>query len=150
MIDVNRYIDLMCSMHFDTLMDVMAYISINYLGFDKDNLIFCRENTDFSEFADDVLDIIEDGGLFGKYSSELDDFSQVYTEMCLRKKGDKYTNYLKRNIKANGFMRSIFVSRKQLSDKYLYAKKTAFLLGVGWIHRLINATLCGKKNKKKE
>ncbi len=148
MIDVKRYIDLMCSMHFDTLMDVMAYIAIKYLGFDKDDLIFCREKTDYSEFADDVLDIIEGGGLFGRYSSELDNFSQVYTEMCLRKKGDNYISYLKKNIKVNGFMSSMFVSRKQLSNKYLYAKKAAFLLPIAWIHRLIHATLSVNKTKK--
>lgn len=147
-IDVKRHRELMCNMHFDTLMDVMSYISINHLGFNKEDLIFCKDNSDYSKVADDILDIIEDGGLFGQYSSELDDFSQIYTEMCLRKKGDGYTNYIKKNLKENGFMNSIFVSSDQLSDKYIYAKKTPILLPIAWIHRLIAAIWSAKKTKK--
>lgn len=137
-IDIKKYTDLMHDMHYDALMDAMSHISVKYLGFKKENLIFCQKTSAAVKYTDEILNIIEDGGLFGKHSDELNGFSEIYTEMCLRKNGDNYSNLIIRNIRKNGFFNSIFVNRKQLSDKYSYAQKNILLLPIAWIHRLLN------------
>lgn len=141
-INWDSFSDKMKRLKFDGFMDVCFEIGRKYLGSD-----FSRSISGISfqpGLIEEILNDIEDGGVFGNDDSLRKDFYYHYT--ILTHKNKQADNYINKWSKQSKFS-LLFPSYGEMCYNYKYIRRFPLLLPVAWTHRLIKFILKISENQ---
>ncbi len=142
-IDFAYFNGLMKHLKYDRFMDAVYSMGVKRLGFATE---------DFPAFTmteeEALFEEIMTSGSFGFTAEQRQGFYVSYTkERFQRFRQEDYKNYMKQYHKVSVW-EIVFLSMKQMKEKYPYLKKMPWLLPVAWVQRifyLIVTVLSGKK-----
>lgn len=120
-IDKEFIMNALKTVNADRFTDVMAGLSVKYLGFDREKILYCNR-IDEDDTEDILLDII-DGGIYGTSSEE-----RVHSSVLTNT--EVYSN-----SKASG-LSLIFPPAEVMKRQYGYVEKHRYLLPVAWLQRI--------------
>lgn len=130
LIDREKYAKTMKSLKFDYFMDCCMKIGVDFLGADKNRLVWINDCEIPDKDCEKVLNDIEESGLFGHNNNERRSFNKAYTEAVGRQKNEVIPHG-----GHGGIFSKIFLDYDRMKKSYGYLQNRKWLLPMGWLHR---------------